>query len=410
MNTEAAESSEMAVEKAAAQTQNASLSHAGSEPFRLFFPAGVLAGIIGVALWPLHFAKVIALYPGLAHAHIMGYGLFGAFIFGFLGTALPRLLSAPPLGVRNVLVLLGLHLAMVVSFAIQKIFWGDALFLGLLLLFLLLMARRVRHRQDTPPPGFVLVGMAFLCVLAGAIIGVLQPWMEDAAAYWVPMQRRLAYQGFILLPILGIGPFLLPRFLGLASGHNFPETLSPSPAWKRKAGLAAATGAVIIASFFIEAEGWLRAAYALRFAAALGYLLLEFPLRAGPTLRNPMGACLHISLVAVVCGFLLVAAFPAYRVALLHLTLVGGFAVISFTVATRVLFGHSGNLAKLKERNRWLLVVVGLMLFGMATRISGDFWPKIMASHYSYGAIVWIIAVLLWSWHALPKVLQADRE
>ena len=98
---------------------------------------------------------------------------------------------------------------------------------------------------------------------------------------------------------------------------------------------------------------------------------------------NALGIALRIAFGALISGFILVAIFPAYRVGLLHLTLIGGFAVIAFTVATRVIFGHSGNLEKLKAKNRWLLVALGLMLFGMATRISGDFWPKIMASHYS---------------------------
>src|SRR5215467_611649 len=101
----------------------------GKEPFRVFFPEGVLAGILGVSLWPLYVFKAIAMYPGEAHSRIMAYGLFGGFIVGFLGTAMPRLLSAPPLGTRNVFALLALHLAMVVAFAIQKIFWGDVLFL-----------------------------------------------------------------------------------------------------------------------------------------------------------------------------------------------------------------------------------------------------------------------------------------
>ena len=106
----------------------------------------------------------------------------------------------------------------------------------------------------------------------------------------------------------------------------------------------------------------------------------------------------------------MIAAFPAFRVSLLHLTLIGGFAVITFTVATRVVFGHSGNLEKLKSRNGWLLVAVGLMLFGMATRISGDLWPKIMAYHYIYGAVLWIAGVLLWSSCVLPKVLRVETE
>jgi uncharacterized protein involved in response to NO len=384
-------------------------SDLGKEPFRVFFPEGVLAGVVGVSLWPLYVFKAIALYPGEVHGRIMAYGLFGAFIFGFLGTAMPRLLSAPPLGTRNVLTLLAVHLAMVVAFATQKKFVGDALFLILLLFFITLMGMRLRHRRDTPPPGFVLVGLAFVCVLAGAIIALFEPGMEDAAAYWVPLQRRLSYQGFVLLPILGIGPFILPRFFGLPNPHDFPETLTPSKIWRKKATLAAGVGALVIASFFVESSGRIRLAYGLRFGATLVYLLLEFPFHLAPKRTNALGIALRIAFVALISGFILIAIYPAYRVGLLHLTLIGGFAVITFAVATRVLFGHSGNLEKLRLKNRWLLVAVGLMLFGMATRISGDFWPKIMFSHYSYGALVWIVGVGVWAFFALAKVLQADE-
>src|SRR5215211_7055464 len=93
----------------------------GREPFRIFFPTGVLAGIVGVSLWPLYFTQVTELYPGVGHARIMACGLFGAFIFGFLGTAMPRMLSAKPLHVFQVLALVALHAVMVVAFACSKI-------------------------------------------------------------------------------------------------------------------------------------------------------------------------------------------------------------------------------------------------------------------------------------------------
>jgi len=59
---------------------------------------------------------------------------------------------------------------------------------------------------------------------------------------------------------------------------------------------------------------------------------------------------------------------------------------------------------------RWLLIAVGLMLFGMATRISGDFWQKILASHYIYGALLWVAGVLLWAIYVLPKVFVIERD
>ena len=77
----------------------------------------------------------------------------------------------------------------------------------LLCFFVVLMMRRAKHRKDTPPPGFILVGLAFLCSGLGAVLAVLQPWLGEEGAYWVALQSRLSYQAFVLLPILGIGPF-----------------------------------------------------------------------------------------------------------------------------------------------------------------------------------------------------------
>ena len=171
-----------------------------------------------------------------------------------------------------------------------------------------------------------------------------------------------------------------------------------------------AAGALIIWSFFIEVGGGYRAGHALRFAVTTLYLFIELPFRRAPRPGNALGLALWTAYASLVLGFLAVALFPEYRVGLLHLTLVGGFAVITFVVATRVVFGHSGNIHLLKGRNRWLLIAAGAMLFGMATRISGDIWPKVMISHYNYGAILWIIGVLVWAAYVLPKVLVTEDE
>ena len=119
---------------------------------------------------------------------------------------------------------------------------------------------------------------------------------------------------------------------------------------------------------------------------------------------------MRIAFAALAGGFIIIALWPAFRVSMLHLTLIGGFAVVTFTVATRVVFGHSGNLEKLRERNSWMLVAVALMLLGMATRMSGDFWPEIMVSHYNWGAAIWMAGVLVWSSFVLPKVLRVENE
>lgn len=382
----------------------------GKEPFRVFFPWATLAGIMGVLLWPLHLTGLLASYPGQAHARLMAYGLFGGFIIGFLGTAMPRMLSANPLGVRNVFSLATLHVVMVAALVLGNLFWGDLLLTALLIFFAGLMGARAVKRQDLPPPGFVLVGLAFVCVSSGAVLSLVAHWNDELPGQWIALQRLLTYQGFVLLPILGIGPFILPRFFGMKSAHDFPELLKPTPAWKKKATLALGTGIIIIASFLVEAFGWVRLGNGIRFAAALGYILVEFPFKSAPGSNTAIGFSLRTAMTMIVAGFGAAVIYPEYRLGVLHLTLIGGFAVLTFMVATRVVFGHSGNMWRLKGKNKWLLFSVATMLLAMATRISGDFVPKIMATHYIYGAILWVVGVLIWGVVVLPKVLQADKE
>jgi len=385
------------------------LKASAKEPFRIFFNQAIVAGVLGVALWPLHFWGAMESYPGIPHVRVMVFGFFGGFIFGFLGTALPRMLSAEPLRVWQVLTLLLLHAAMVVTYAIGKIFAGDILLALLLIIFLGCIVPRARSRKDVPPPGFVLVALAFVAVFAGTFLAILQHFRE-LPLFWTYFQRLLSSQGFLLLPILGIGPFILPRFFGLPSSHNFPESLKAPPGWTRKALLALGTGLLVLFSLAIEAAGWFRLGHALRFLAVLAYWAFEMPFRGAPGFKTAFGASLRIAFLMLLAGFLAVVFFPAYRVSLLHLTLIGGFAIITFIVGTRVVFGHSGNIEKLRAPNHWLLLPIGLMLFGMATRISGDIWPRVLVSHYSYGAALWVLGTLAWAIKVLPKTRTVEDE
>jgi uncharacterized protein involved in response to NO len=379
------------------------------EPFRLFFPAAILAGLLGVAVWPLHFAGVLELYPGGSHARLMAHGFFGGFIFGFLGTALPRLLSAPRFTLIEVALFLGLHAAMAVAHGLGWNATGDALFAGLVAAFAVAAGFRLVRRRDVPPPGFVLVPLAFACALAGAVISLLERRSELPFS-WLMLRPLVYYQGFVLLPILGVGGFILPRFFGLASRQDFPEAQSPPPGWLNQAAWVLAVGLGVVGSFGVEAAGWPRTGHGLRLCLCAGWLLHQVPVHRSAVRANALATALKIAFGLLLLGIVAVTLFPGQRVALLHLTLVGGFGVIALTVATRVVFGHSGQAARLGARNRWLIAAVVLMLIGMATRVSGDFWPHILVSHYNYGALFWSAGVVLWAVYVLALVLVVERE
>jgi len=379
----------------------------GSEPFRIFFPLGTAAGIAGVALWPLHLLGGIGAYPGAAHLRLMANGFFGAFIIGFLGTALPRMLSTTPLGLGNTLALALLHALMAVSYAAGYLLAGDILWLALLLLFAGLVLPKLQQRKDLPPPGFVLAALAWLCAGAGAALALALHFREPRP-FEPLLQKLLSTQGLVLLPILGVGPFLLPRFFGRQSAHDLPASRQPSLPWRRKAAAALVTGSVVIASFFLEAAGWVRAAHALRFGAVLAYLAAEFPFLLAAKISQPFPAMLRIAFLLIAAALAAVALLPQFRVGWLHAAFMGGFSVITLLVAVRVLFGHASQRARLQSRTAWLWWASGLIWLGMITRVSGDLWPKIMFSHYNYGAILWCAGVGLWAWKVLPCAWRAE--
>jgi uncharacterized protein involved in response to NO len=379
------------------------------EPFRLFFPLAVVAGLVGTLVWPLHFAGWMTWYPGVNHARILTQGFFGAFMVGFLGTALPRMLSSPRFTGPEVGLLFALHATLIVAHALARTAAGDALFLALLGVLMISLGLRVLQREDVPPPGFVLVGLAFLCGAGGTVLALMQERLEDRF-FWLYLRPLLQFHGFILLPILGVGGFILPRFFGLPNRHDFPESRTPPPGWTRQALWALVVGVAILVTFVIEAKGMPRLGSGLRFLVSAGYLYWQVPFFRSTVRKSSLAFALRIALLLLPVGFLAVAVFPMHRVALLHVTLVGGFSVLTLCVATRVVFGHSGQPAAFTARLRWLTVAVVLMLAGMVTRISGDYWPKILVTHYSYGAVLWAAGLLLWGIRVLPSVRRSDPD
>jgi uncharacterized protein involved in response to NO len=385
------------------------LSDLLAEPFRLFFPTAVLTGLLGVAVWPLYFGGFFEMYPGAGHTRLMGQGFFGGFILGFLGTAFPRMLSVQPFRSWQLAGCLALFLIFVGAHFTGNTYWGDAAFLSLLVVFLGSALAKVPTRRDVPPPGFVLAGLAFICGMAGTVISLLEQHLE-LDPRWSILRPLLAYQGFVLLPVLGVGAFILPKFLGLPNTHDLPVSTRPPAGWWIKALFALSVGLLIVGSFIIEVYGWYRSAYTLRFAAVAIYLLRTVPAHQMKTKGNAINGSLRIGLIMILLGLLSVVVWPGYRVALLHVLLVGGLGVVTMIVATRVVLGHSGNASMLSARNRWFWWATGLILLGMATRISGDFLPHIMISHYNYGVLCWAIGIGLWAWKVLPKVLIPDRS
>jgi uncharacterized protein involved in response to NO len=380
------------------------------EPYRLLFPLGTLLGITGVMLWPAHVWFGLA-WPTEPHAGIMLQGFLAAFVIGFLGTALPRLLEVPrmrlaeaALYAATLLVVSGLHLLGFTEAA-------HAVFLLLMLTFIGSLLRRLRQRKDIPPPGFVLVAMGMLCALFGSALLLLDGGLKDGLTVeWYLIARRLLHQGFLLLPIMGVGAFLLPRFFNLPNTQSFPESRTPPPGWWSKAAFAAACGTAVCLSFVFEVVGWSRTAFLLRALAIVVYAIVEIPVHQARFGGGTLALSLRVALVSLPVGYLLMALMPQWQMALIHIVFITGFSLLTFTVATRVVLGHSGQEHLFNQRLKAVMAILLLLVLAMATRVSADWMPPIRMSHYAYASICWALAAMIWLWRLGAGLRLSDGE
>ena len=380
-----------------------SLARICEEPFRIFFPAGALLGVVGVSLWVLFYLGAGVSYPNVAHARLMIEGLMASFIFGFLGTAGPRLTSAPHFSLTEIVIVFTLDLLAAGAHTGGAHRIGDICFVICLLLFARMLLRRFQQRKDNPPPNFILVALGLLSGIVGA---ALVAYSEDA-------QYTRAYQSgsallnecFVLLPILGVAPFFIGRLLDVP-GSDLPESRVFPPEWKRQAAFNALIGGAIIASFLMECVGPSRAAGWIRVAAIAVYLAGRMPWRG----RTFLADYLRTGLLFVLAGFTMIALWPNYRLGALHTVFITGFNLIVFTVATRVVLGHSGNLNRLRTRLWFFIAMSVLFFFAMASRVTADLAPRARTIHLLAAAICWLAASLIWIIKVMPKVTISEPE
>ncbi|PZR72113.1 MAG: hypothetical protein DLM73_14080 [Chthoniobacterales bacterium] len=373
------------------------------EPFRIFFPIGLLLAIGGVALWPLYYAGLFNLYPATTHARLMIEGFMGSFIFGFLGTAGPRLTSSPHLSLREIagiftldLLAAGFHIS-----GAHRI--GDICFVVCLLFFARTIGIRFQQRKDCPPPNFVLVALGLASGIAGTALLAYFETAQYSPLY--QLGSALLHQGFILLPILGVGPFFLNRLLDLPQPER-PESRAFPPGWFRQAVLPAIVGLAILGTFFLETLGQPDAGRWIRAATIVFYLAARMPFHG----RTFLADCLRGAILSIAIGFIVVALFPIYRTAALHIVFITGFNLMVFTVAIRVVFGHSGAAHLFQKRLPFFIATILLLFLAMLSRISADLAPSMRTPHLAAAAICWLAAALIWIIRVIPKVIVVEAE
>ena len=371
------------------------------DPYRIFFPLGVLLGTAGVSIWLLYWLGLTAGYSGRAHAFVQIEGFLYSFIAGFLLTAIPRFTGTTVPSRATQYVLAAMVLATAVAFELQAFAAGHTLFLLVHATVIALAVQRVRRRRSAPPEGFALVGIGMLAGLVAAVINVAVA-LGAMPVEWDMLGRRLLTEGMVLLLVLGVGGFLGPRLMGFAPLPEPPRVAIATAVRRpplfagRKAAVYASAGLVIALSVVLEYGLKMPAMAFARAAVATASILATIKPWLPPAVRTTLAWCVWSAHWLIMAGLWLAALAPAYRVDLLHVVFMGGFTLLILAVGTRVTLSHGGHALSAERRSWPLRIGIATGLFALLARIGAAFAPEHFFAHLGIAALAWIVGMLLW--------------
>jgi uncharacterized protein involved in response to NO len=171
-----------------------------------------------------------------------------------------------------------------------------------------------------------------------------------------------------------------------------------------------ACGVILLGTFLLEVFGAnARLAYVIRWVTATAFLVWQLPFyRAGG--KVTLMRVLKTALILMIAGLVFPAFWPEQRLAGLHVVFLGGFTLITFAVATRVVLGHSGNSDRFTTTIRPLGFAALLLVIAVILRAVGDFLPLQRLQFLNWASYLWMLAAVVWAVRILPLVRVADSE
>jgi len=373
------------------------------EPFRIFFPLGVVLGWIGIGHWLLYTTGWSTTYSCMGHGFVQMQAFMMAFAVGFLLTALPRRTrSAAPSHIEMAL-FAGALVWTTAAAITERWLAAQAAYAFVFLLLLQFAVRRFARAGRRPPASFVLIPFALVHGIGGAALIALST-VGDAPVWMLGLGRRMVEQGVFLCFVVGIGSLFLP----LVAGMPPPADLGSSPRERWKAVGYFAAGIGIFLSLLVEELGGVRSGPLLRaaiVAIALGY--------GAGAVRGPRKPGFHRRLIwlavwLIPVGLVLSAIAPDYRVPALHVVFVGGFSLMAFAVATHVSLGHLGFEDLAAGRPPAIVAVAVAILVALAARVVADFTDSYF-EHLGWAAAAWLVGSSIWLGFLGPKLLRRSR-
>jgi uncharacterized protein involved in response to NO len=279
-----------------------------TDPYRLFFPLGILLGVMGVAIWPLYYFHITEGYSGRAHAFVQTDGFLFAFIAGFLLTAIPRFTGTDTPSRRTQFTMAAIVTTCAIAFEFQSFAIGNALFLAAYSMLIAFAVSRFQHRKQDPPETFAFIGIGVIAGALGALIDAGIAWDIVTPAADL-LGKRLLTEGMVLLLVLGVGGFLGPRLLGFAEMPKFVP-MQEAQGSNRKALAYKIAGLAVLLSLIAEYGFGFSTLAFLRAITATAVILSTVQPWRRPSMRTTLAWCVWIAHWLVIVSLWLAAIAP----------------------------------------------------------------------------------------------------
>lgn len=364
-------------------------------PYRLLFPLGVALSWAGIAHWLLHALGYLADFRPVFHVIVQIQGFMTALAAGFLLTMIPRRTGSAPPGA--VVLALAAGCPVVVAVAAWYGRWAVAEGAWLVLAAALgsFAVRRFAGGAGAgrrPPAGFLWIPAGLAMGSAGSLLLIAFPAGAVAGALAHELGRGLLLQGLFTSLILGVGTLALP----LMTRGEAPADLAGG------AGAAAAllghgaAAALLALSFWIGAASSAAAGLLLRCAVVTGVLVASHRLYLPPRRPGWNARLIWLAAWMVPAGYLLAGLFPGELRAGLHVTFIGGFALLGLTIGAHVTLSHTGRAA-IAQGRPWEVPLMGaLMASALVFRGLMELDPRRYFLWMALAAASFLLATLAW--------------
>jgi uncharacterized protein involved in response to NO len=373
-----------------------------NEPFRIFFPLAFLLGAAGVSHWALFAGGVITQYLGQFHAVSQMQSFLLAFACGFLLTAVPKRTRTGPASWLEIGALGLLVPAVSLLSLFNRLALAEVAYLAAIVLLVQFAVRRFAGRAAgrRPPASFVAVPVGLLAGVGGALLIIAA---DRGAPSWMhSFGRSLVLEGTFTCLVIGIGAF----FLALALRGEAAPDLTAKRGDIARAIAYALAALVAIGGLVLQELGHARMGLSLR-ALVFTVVFVIAGAHRPPTRPGWNRRLIWLGGWAIPAGLAAAAVFTDHRVAAMHIAYIGGFGLLSLTVAAHVALGHTGFDA-LQGGRPWPVLVFGLLfLVAAGLRATALLMPQIYFEWLGAAALVWIAGATVWAVFLLPKMWGA---